>query len=1065
MDHVDSPRSSVAFALCVLLVAITACSDDSSDSSFPGVEATEDSTDSPSDTTEASNDDSDGADDSGDVGPTSERVEIDLEEFYEPRRPSESAVRARRVDDQTPLPGGANARARKGDFLLENDRIRVFVERFDEAMSPCPYGGNVVDGLYKSPDGELHGDIVGEVCPMLNVGLTLKPEHFEILRDGSETGVGVVAVTGPVALLDFLNLRAMAPPNAVELLDTLPFDPDEVLPLTMTTYYILEHGDSNLRTVTALRNDGDEPAHALFGHLVKSGGYGAFFNPLNKLGGFGYESLSEDNIDGNPMPYVAYTGPEASFAYVPEHDDRFDADLPTSGIQLATSGVAASVVDIDDMLSVLLATRSKFENREGLVHLDPGESTHRSHRLYLGTDELASVLDPVYDAMPVETGSITGIVRGTEGGGLEGVRVSAVDSEDRTLNQAVTDDDGVFSLDVPPGTYHLKLRSEGRSDTTEVPIEAEAGEGRGRHLELGPPGRLSVGVETPSGEPVPARVSVRCVDECPDPPTSQERDVTTDTLPGGFQSIEPTAPDGTLDLDLPPGSYRVYVSRGIEWSVWPNDAPETDGHLVELAEGDEVELDAEIARVVDTSGAIGGDYHVHGVRSADSVITPADRVMSFVSEGVEVLVSTDHDVVTDYRPIIEDLQIQDWMVGIPGDEITTADIGHFNGFPIPFDPSHRAGGALDWGRGPMPNMTPAELYDWVDERPGPQVIQVNHPASDTLGLITGLKADVLHGTTHADSSNLRLPGGEPDPETGDTGYWSDNFTALEVMNGAGIGKFWAIARWWMTMIGRGFTPTGTAVTDTHTLNAHLGGSPRTYAFVGDETDTPNSFDLDHYVETVNANRAVGTNGPFFRVRARNDDDDRAGPGSTIRASSDNSVTLEVEIDIPVWMSVDRIDLFSNVEGVVTGPGEVDNSPIEPTKSVPIEWESSDTEVVETGDRPHRHRTRRVDVPLEVDSDAYVIVVVRGDENRRGGVWPVVPRRYVTPFAFSNPIFVDADGNGYDDPPLADEAASSPSRAMSGSAPLDVTPSSPSRLNREQLDRLLESFRDPHAHTH
>ncbi len=33
------------------------------------------------------------------------------------------------------------------------------------------------------------------------------------------------------------------------------------------------------------------------------------------------------------------------------------------------------------------------------------------------------------------------------------------------------------------------------------------------------------------------------------------------------------------------------------------------------------------------------------------------------------------------------------------------------------------------------------------------------------------------------------------------------------------------------------------------------------------------------------------------------------------------------------------------------------------------------------------------------------------------MWPVVPRRGERPFAFSNPLFVDADGGGYDHYPL------------------------------------------------
>src|SRR5690606_8369532 len=104
-----------------------------------------------------------------------------------------------------------------------------------------------------------------------------------------------------------------------------------------------------------------------------------------------------------------------------------------------------------------------------------------------------------------------------------------------------------------------------------------------------------------------------------------------------------------------------------------------------------------------------------------------------------------------------------------------------------------------------------------------------HP--DGSGYIGGMKADVLRGLSFTDREMIRLDPMDVDPETGDTGIWSEDFTAIEVMNGTSINRFWGVARWWLTMVGRGFTPTATAVTDTHRLYGDLGGSPRTWVFV------------------------------------------------------------------------------------------------------------------------------------------------------------------------------------------------------------------------------------------
>jgi len=1007
-------------------------------------------------------DTSDGRDLVGPDGGPIRRVDLDLEAFVDARDPAASATRAFRADRETVFPDGPTSRSRPGDFVLENQHIRLFVEKYDEAISECSYGANPVDALSKGSDGNVSGDVLGEICPILNGGLTVEPVQFEILRDGSETGVAAVSATGILRKLDVLNLRTAAGDQFQGLIDQIPFDPAEVLPLTVTMYYLLEPGSTSVQMVTALRNDGSETVHALFGQLVRTGGTGAVFNPLNQRGGFGPDGFDEENLSGTPLPFISFTGENGSFAYVPEPDPRLSADLPIGGRQVTQAGVGIAFLGQSDIAEIFFADRDGFESAPGVLHLAPGATATRRNWIAVGDPGLSSVLDPAYRLLGVDRARVRGEVRARDGIPLESVRVTAI-SGDRAYNQDRTDDSGAFDMRVPPGTYRLRARKS-RRRTTSSEVELRASGRSNIDLTLPNPAGLEVTAETPAGERVPARVSVSCVGPCPDRPTPRERDVSTDALPGGYAAIEPTDPDGTATLPLHPGTYRVSVTRGLEWSVWPADAPDNGGRLVELEAGETRSLRAEIAQVVQPQGAIGGDFHVHGVRSSDSLVGKRDRVMNFVSEGVDVLVSSDHDVVTDYSPTVEALGVGDEIVAVAGDEITTAELGHFNAFPLPFDPSHRAGGALDWSRGPELNMTPAEVFAWAHDHPGEQVVQINHAARETGGLISLMEADVLHGTTHADSEFLRLPGGQPDPETGDTGYWSDDFTALELMNGPSVGDFWPLARWWLTMIGRGFVPTGTATTDTHELFSDLGGTPRTYVFVGSDFDSPTSFDRGRFAERINDGRAVGTNGPYFRVDARNGDGERARLGSTL-SSHEGTVTLEVRVDVPVWMDVDRVDVFSNAGVSISEPGKVDERPIEPTKSVPIEWRESDTSVVAQGERPHRHRAKTLEIPVAVENDAYVVVVVRADELDDTGLRPVVPDGGETPFGFSNPILVDADGGGYDDPPLADEAATPPDRAMMlETNAFDRGESGPSSLGTRQLEEMLNSFRDRSEHS-
>ena len=55
-----------------------------------------------------------------------------------------------------------------------------------------------------------------------------------------------------------------------------------------------------------------------------------------------------------------------------------------------------------------------------------------------------------------------------------------------------------------------------------------------------------------------------------------------------------------------------------------------------------------LARRSCRAGVVSGDFHVHGGASFDSGIPDLDRVVSFLATGVDVIIATDHNVVTNY---------------------------------------------------------------------------------------------------------------------------------------------------------------------------------------------------------------------------------------------------------------------------------------------------------------------------------------------------------------------------------------------------------------------------------
>jgi len=989
-------------------------------------------------------------------GPTGERVDVDLSPYLTPRPEASGRAAVRVAAGPADLATGAAAQGRPGDWVLENERVRFVIERAARLIGPCPWGGNIIDAAVRGSDGAAGEDVVGEGCLFLNVAQTFAPDTFEVLADGAE-GAAVLAVTGHVELLDFIHLQGMIEgflPGAALRISW----PTETPPaLTLTQYFILRPGDQGVRVVTAFRNDGPVAVHAPVGFFIDSGGSVEFFSPTGSRRGFGYRDLSPETISGEPLTLLAFRGERASHAYLPEPDATLPPieALPRAGFNITIAGVAVSILGRETLIPSLLPPPATIPTMPGLLHLEPGAQDVRVHTQYVGGGALSDMLDAAWIDAGLTTGTIRGLIRRGDGAAVEGARVSAVDAFGRTVNQALSGPDGAYTMRVPAGAeYVVRAYAPGRLGSAAAGrIGADETATADVALPMG--GRLRMSLRRPDGRPTPGKVTVLCQGPCRDQPIANDRDVTFDGPVDGSAATVFVGTAGEADIPLAAGDYRVIVSRGPEWSVWPPGAvvdPE-GGRAVTVTDGGEVALMAEIAQVVDDSGTLSGDFHVHAVPSPDSPVSLEDRVRTFIAEGVDVIVSTDHDVITDYAPVIAAQDAGAELASLIGLELTTFDYGHYNGFPLVRDDSPN-GGAFDWAGGAGPGRTPREIFDYYEAFPGPQVIQVNHPES---GYFRALRLDPLRGTSHADPAAFRMPPTTPDPVTGDTGLFDERFTAIELLNGYSQSKFNGILRWWLAMIGRGFSPTATAVSDTHKRLSSQAGGPRSHVFLDAARASVATFDAAHFADRVNDGALVGSTGPFLRISARTraPNSPTAGLGEVLTAPGGVPVMLSVTVDLPEWMRVDTLELYANVtEDLDHGPGAVSEEPLPPTATWPLSLGEADLRDAAVGTERHRHFVRTVEVEYQppVDSDAYLVVVVR-HRGEGGSMFPVQHSRSARPMAFANPIFVDTDGGGYDHPPLAAAARlpfearrNPPARSLR--APRPLTPAHVEHLLRE-----------------
>jgi hypothetical protein len=177
---------------------------------------------------------------------------------------------------------------------------------------------------------------------------------------------------------------------------------------------------------------------------------------------------------------------------------------------------------------------------------------------------------------------------------------------------------------------------------------------------------------------------------------------------------------GETTLPVPPGEHRVLVSRGYEY--------ELIDQTVSVQAGATSDIDALVEHSVDTSGVLCADFHIHSHFSADSSDPVLRKVKSALADGLDIPVSSEHEWIVDFQPVIESLGASDWAYGVPSEELTTFTWGHFGVVPLEIRPDDVNNGAIDWV-----GKEPTEVFSMVRAREEKPFLIVNHPLSSGFG--------------------------------------------------------------------------------------------------------------------------------------------------------------------------------------------------------------------------------------------------------------------------------------------------------------------------------------------
>jgi hypothetical protein len=666
--------------------------------------------------------------------------------------------------------------------------------------------------------------------------------------------------------------------------------------IAIATEIHLHRGDDHVTLKTTLHNQGQDEVRALEVGDVLQWGQAERFLP-----GIGF--LFKGKTD---VPWLAGIGEGVSYGYT-----------PLAGTVAGPHGLSWSDTIVDT------------------VDLPPGAIRVVERFFVVGERaDVAGVLETMRTLRGEERAILTGVVREASGEAppVASARVTLLDREERPIAVADTGPDGAYRFAVATGSYHIEVSAPGRADasTDAAPLVTLGAAPTTKDLRVTRPGQLAVRV-TVQGAKTPCKLTLRGVAPTPDPsfgPRFRARGAANVIL----------SLTGQTDVMLPPGRYTLWASRGLEYDLGVA--------TVDVKAGENAPVALELHRVVDTTGALAGDFHQHALPSPDSSVGLVDRVTANLAEGIEVAIATDHNEITDYAPYVALIDARASLKTVVGLEATTESVGHFNAYPLVRAPRAGRGGAPA-----VHGLSPSEIFVRLRALATDVVVQVNHPRSGKSGY-------------------FRLFGFDPTAEstTLDLG-----FDALEVLNGKRLEEFDLLLKDWFWLLSHGHIVTATGGSDSHAIVGEECGYPRNYLGVG--TDDPQTLTDAMLLAVVKRTRdVVVTNGPYVTLKTGG----RSAIGQVLSVGKGDTVPVEIVVQAAPWVDVDRIEVYER--GTPFG------------KPIPV-----------TAGRDAVVRYRAV-WSWPAKRDTWFVVVVRGSD----ALDPVVTPgdKPVTPIAVTNPVWLD-----------------------------------------------------------
>jgi hypothetical protein len=608
--------------------------------------------------------------------------------------------------------------------------------------------------------------------------------------------------------------------------------------------------------------------------------------------------------------------------------------------------------------AIAILSLTGIEKLTDTIELAPKQEVVVARFFAVGTSP-AQAVGEARAAKGVKQGTLGGQIVGADGKGISTAAITIPDGK-KTLT-AYPDAEGKYSFKLPVGPAELTIDDLGRTQG-KVSLTVAEGETTSPKVALADASRIRFDITDESGKPIPCKAHFAPLDE-----GAPKLNLGPKWRAHGCVD-QYHSENGQFTQQLPAGKYRVVVVRGPEY-----------GHLaqdVTLAAGQEFVFKGTLKRLVDTKGWISSDFHNHSTPSGDNVCDTDGRLINIAVEHLEFAPTTEHNRLYDWEPTIKALGLDPFIKTVKGMELTGSR-QHFNAFPFEPDPLMQDGGAPVWNDDPR--ITALTLRRWQGER-ADRYIQFNHP--DLSNMFIDRDGDGI-----ADGGFVGV-GGMIDATETENGPGTDILHDAPFKVGRTAGALAAKASTvrefvWRQLLNQGHRLVAVGVADAHSVYGNGVGCWRGY--IPSSTDEPAKIDWAELSPRVKQGNMVLTTGPFLEVTTQNGkiagDDDRATGG----------IDLKVRVQCTDWIDIDRVQVLVN-----SRPDPKLNF----TRAAnPKMFQDGVVKFEQT-----------LHVPLQQDAHLIVVAIDEDGDSKIGfGTSDYAKMR---PCAYNNPIYVDADGNGF-----------------------------------------------------